>query len=529
MNILIVEDNEDARLLLEDQLRVHGYDVESAVNGVEALSKAHKFSPDLIVSDILMPEMDGFELCRQVKRDPSLKSLPFIFYSATYTGSEDKRFALSLGASRFIIKPQDPARFVQIVEEVLSEHQKHKLKIPEKPSKSDKELEHMHSEVLTKKLDKKLHELQTQKEYMQLITDAMPALISHIDNDYRYQYVNKAYEDWYHVCRREIIGKPVADVIGEKAFQIIRPFMDKALAGEAVTFEALLPGRDDSQRYILAKYIPHDDNNSGSRGFFELANDITERKQAEQELKLHRERLEELVADRTAQLDVSNKELEAFCYTVSHDLRSPLRSVNGFSHMLMEDYAQSLDGNAMEYLQHIRDSAQRMDRLIDDLLNLARVSRSELKQETVNLTDIAHEVVEELKHGYSGRKMETIIEGDLIVQGDAGLLRVVLENLLDNAWKFTSQTTDSKVEFGSFNKDGKVVYYVRDNGAGFSMDSVGKLFDAFQRLHASNDFPGTGIGLASVQRIIQRHGGEVWAEGEVGTGATFYFTIPNPQ
>jgi PAS domain S-box-containing protein len=529
MNILIVEDSEDARLLLEDQLRVHGYEVESAVNGVEALSKAHEFAPDLIVSDILMPEMDGFELCRRVKRDPSLKSLPFIFYSATYTGSEDKRFALSLGASRFIIKPQDPARFVQIIEEVLSEHQKHSLKIPEKPSKSDKVLEHMHSEVLTKKLDKKLHELQTQKEYMQLITDAMPALISHIDNDYRYQYVNKAYEDWYHVCRSEIVGKPVSDIIGEQAFRIIRPFMDKALAGEAVTFEALLPGRNDSQRYILAKYIPHDDSDNGSRGFFELANDITERKQAEQELKLHRERLEELVADRTAQLNVSNKELEAFCYTVSHDLRSPLRSVSGFSHMLMEDYAKSLDTKAINYLQHIRDSVQRMDRLIDDLLNLARVSRVELRQEKVNLSAIAHEVVDQLKLGYPDRRVEYVVEGDLVVQGDPGLLRVVLENLLDNAWKFTAQTTNAKVEFGSYNSDDKTVYYVRDNGAGFNMDSMGKLFDAFQRLHASNDFPGTGIGLASVQRIIQRHGGEVWAEGEVGKGATFYFTIPNPE
>jgi light-regulated signal transduction histidine kinase (bacteriophytochrome) len=197
--------------------------------------------------------------------------------------------------------------------------------------------------------------------------------------------------------------------------------------------------------------------------------------------------------------------------------------------MLMEDYAKSLDTKAINYLQHIRDSVQRMDRLIDDLLNLARVSRVELRQEKVNLSAIAHEVVDQLKLGYPDRRVEYVVEGDLVVQGDPGLLRVVLENLLDNAWKFTAQTTNAKVEFGSYNSDDKTVYYVRDNGAGFNMDSMGKLFDAFQRLHASNDFPGTGIGLASVQRIIQRHGGEVWAEGEVGKGATFYFTIPNPE
>ena len=529
MNILIVEDTEDARLLLEDQLRVHGYEVDSAVNGVEAIAKARKSPPDLFVSDILMPEMDGFELCRQVKRDPSLRNLPFIFYTATYTGPEDKRFALSLGASRFIIKPEDPAKFIQIIEEVLSEHQKHELKVPDKPAKSDRVIEHMHTEVLTKKLDKKLHELQQQKEYMQLITDAMPVLISHIDNEYRYQYVNKTYEDWYHISQAEINGKYVRDIVGERAFEIIRPYIDRALQGEAVTFEALLPVDDGSERYIQAKYIPHNDEESDFSGFFELVSDITERKLSEQELQLYRESLEELVASRTAQLKISNKELEAFSYTVSHDLRAPLRSVSGFCHALMEEYTDSLDAQARNYLERIRDSVHRMDRLIDDLLNLSRVSSIEFKQETVNLSAIAREVVEHLQHGYSAREVECQIEDNLVVTGDAGLLRVVLENLLDNAWKFTAQTAIAKIEVGSLSEGGKLVYYVRDNGAGFSMDYKNNLFGAFQRLHEAAEFPGTGIGLASVQRIIQRHGGEVWAEGEVDKGATFYFTIPNRE
>ncbi|MCG6970844.1 MAG: response regulator [Gammaproteobacteria bacterium] len=529
MNILIVEDSEDARVLLEDQLRVHGYDVESAVNGVEALAKARASAPDLIVSDILMPEMDGFELCRQVKRDPLLRGLPFIFYTATYTGSEDKRFALSLGASRFIVKPEDPVKFVAIIEEVLAKHEKHALNVPAKPDKSDRVIEHMHAERLSKKLDKKLQELQTQKEYMQLITDAMPVLISHIDQDYRYQYANKTYEDWFHISRGEINGKHVRDIVGEQGFEIVRPYMDRALRGEAVTFETSLTVYDGSRRYILAKYIPHNDKESGCSGFFELASDISERKQAEQELQLHRERLEELVASRTAQLNVSNQEMETFIYTVSHDLRSPLRSVSGFCHMLMDDYAESLDAQAMDYMQRIRDGVHRMDALIDDLLNLSRVSRVELKQETVNLSAIAEEVVESLKHGYAGRNVEYKIEDNLVVKGDSGLLRVVLENLLDNAWKFTAQTAGAKVEFGCTEAGAGVVYYVRDNGAGFNMDHTNKLFGAFQRLHESDEFPGTGIGLASVQRIIQRHGGKVWAQAEVDKGATFYFTIETPE
>lgn len=529
MKILIVEDSEDARLLLEDQLRLHGYEVESAVNGVVALDKAHKVPPDLIVSDILMPEMDGFELCRQVKRDSRLRNLPFIFYSATYTGADDKRFALSLGASRFIVKPQDPARFVEIIEEVLSKHQKHELAVPDKPSKSDRVLEHMHSEALTKKLDKKILELETQKEYLQLITDAMPALISDIDKDYRYRYVNKTYEEWYRIPRTEIIGKRIPDVIGEEGFELVRPYIDRALQGEFVTFETHLPSYGDSQRYVLVKYIPHNDMADGSRGFFGLVSDITERRQAEQELQLHRDHLEELVADRTAQLRMSNNELESFCYSVSHDLRSPLRSVSGFCQLLMQDHAESLDAAALDYLQRMRDSVHRMDRLIDDLLDLSRVSRVELKQETVNLSAIAKDVAELLHHNYPGRIVEYKIEENLIVRGDAVLLRVVLENLLDNAWKFTAQTSNAKVEFGSLREDNTLVYFVRDNGAGFSMNYVNKLFGVFQRLHEANEYPGTGIGLASVQRIIERHGGEVWAQGDPNKGATFFFTIPNSR
>jgi len=528
MKILVVEDTEDSRILLVDQLQLHGYEVESAVNGIEALNMARQSPPDLIVSDILMPEMDGFELCRQVKRDEKLRNLPFIFYTATYTGARDEHFALSLGASRFVIKPEDPDRFLIIIEEVLSDHAKGELTVPDKPVASDEVLEHMHAEALTKKLDKKLYELKKQKEHLQLITDAMPVLMSDIGPDGRYRYVNQTYEDWYRIPRADIVGMPVRDIIGEDAFKLIEPHINRALKGESVTFEAQLPTLDDSERYILARYIPHNDESGNAKGFFELVSDITERKHAEQELQLHREHLEELVAERTAQLNVAYKDLETFCYSVSHDLRAPLRSVNGFCQMLIEDYGVSLESTAQDYLVRIRKSVSHMDRLIDDLLSLARVSHCDLKQETVDLSSIAREVVELMQRNITGRTVECTIEDNLIVNGDIGLLRVVLENLFDNAWKFTAHTEAPKIEFGSFKKEDKVIYYIHDNGAGFSMNYINKLFGAFQRLHEAIDYPGTGIGLASVQRIIQRHGGEVWAQGEINKGATFYFTIPNP-
>lgn len=525
MKILIAEDTEDARVLLADQLHVHGYDVECAVNGIEALAKARRSPPDVIVSDILMPEMDGFELCRQIKRDPQLNSLPFIFYTATYTDARDEHFALSLGASRFVVKPADPADFLQIIEEVLAEHAANILPVPHNPTASDDVLEHMHVETLSSKLDKKIHELETQKEHLQLITDAMPVLMSDIGPDFRYRYVNKAYEDWFHVPRLEIIGRHVRDIVGEEVFHIYESNMGKALKGESITFEVELPVINNNKRFIQAKYIPHALCKENGTGFFELVNDISDRKQAERELLMHREHLEELVAERTAQLDASNKELETFCYTVSHDLRSPLRTVSGFCQILQEDYASSIDADGQDYLVRIRKNVHHMGELIDDLLALARLSSCELSQDTVNLSALARDVVELIQHNYPDVEAKCSIEDGLSVTGDAALLRVVLENLFDNAWKFSANSKNPVIKFGSVMQDNQTVFYISDNGAGFSMDNSDKLFGAFQRLHDKEEFSGTGIGLASVKRIIQRHGGAIWAEGEPGEGATFYFTI----
>jgi PAS domain S-box-containing protein len=221
----------------------------------------------------------------------------------------------------------------------------------------------------------------------------------------------------------------------------------------------------------------------------------------------------------------ANRELEAFSYSVSHDLRAPLRSLHGFSQALLEDYGDHLDAQGRDWLQRIQAASQRMGGLIDDLLTLSRVARREMRLTPVDLSALARSVAEELQQREPGRQVTFCIAAGLKATGDAGLLQVALENLLGNAWKFTSKRPEAVIELGTCEHDGRRAFFVRDDGAGFDMAYAGKLFGAFQRLHAASEFPGSGIGLATVQRIVHRHGGRVWAEGAVGRGATFYFTL----
>ena len=262
-------------------------------------------------------------------------------------------------------------------------------------------------------------------------------------------------------------------------------------------------------------------------GVASAAMDITERVKTEQELEQYREHLEELVEQRTDELTRVNKELEAFSYSVSHDLRAPLRSLDGFSQVLIEDYFDKLDEEGKDYLQRVRQGAQRMAQLIDDMLKLSRLTRSQLQHTSVNLSEIATEIASVLQKEAPERSAQFKITPNLLSYGDEGLLTVVLDNLISNAWKYTSKKSHSIIEFGARADEKETVYWIKDNGAGFNMEYVDKLFGAFQRLHHIREFEGSGIGLATVARIIHRHGGRVWAEGKENEGAIFYFTLPN--
>src|SRR6202171_1225448 len=325
----------------------------------------------------------------------------------------------------------------------------------------------------------------------------------------------------------EAIGQHFSKFYTPEAVAQDKPSQDLKIAAEQWRFEE--EGwrvRKDGTRFWANVVITALRDKTGQlRGFGKVPRDITERRQAAEEVERQRNEL----ARSNAELIATNNELEAFSYSVSHDLRAPLRSIDGFSLALLEDYEEKLDAGGKDNLHRVRAATQRMGVLIDDLLNLSRVTRTEMKLQRVDLSAIGRSIAADLRNSQPERRSEFSMQEDLEAYADSHLMRIALENLLGNAWKFTSKRESACIEFGKTHCNGSLAYFVRDNGAGFDPARAGRLFGAFQRLHDANDFPGTGVGLATVQRIIHRHGGRIWAESAVERGATFYFTLEAKQ
>jgi len=373
--------------------------------------------------------------------------------------------------------------------------------------------------------NKALADLRESQARLHALTTLAPAGIFRTDTQGHTTYVN---EHW-----AELTGIPELQPRGDDWLtylhaddheKILKHWSDRLANRTVFRDEYRYQRPQGSLVWVYCVANPQYDQRGEFIGYIGALTNITARKQAQAELESYRDHLEELVDARTAELRVAVSEQESFSYSVSHDLRSPLRTIDGFSHMLLDEYSDVLDAEGRKCLTRVRAASQRMGHLIDALLNLSRTSRRKMRRETVNLSNIANDILRRLRTTDPGRDAQLLVAENLRANGDSALLRVVLENLLSNAWKYSNKQEQTVIEVQRIDGQ-KSGFLVRDNGVGFDMNYVGNLFKPFQRLHTFEEFEGTGIGLATVVRIIERHGGRVWAESEEGNGATFYFTV----
>lgn len=409
VSLLLVDDRPENLLALESALEILGQDLVKVSNGREALRAALNQDFAVVLLDVRLPDVDGFETASLLRERSRSRHTPIIFLTAVDKDDTQVSKGYALGAVDYIFKPLDP-------------------------------------DILRAKVSVFIELYQKKRQIERL---------------------NRSLEE--RVRRR--------------------------------TTELESANRD-------------------------LEHEVRERKRAEEEVRQLNAQLEERVTARTAELEAANDELRAFSYSVSHDLRSPLRKIEAFSQLLVDECRDELSSTAQDYLGRIRASSRHMNALIEDMLKLSRVSREQMKRESVNLSAMARDILEEYQQSHPTRQVTTHIDDGLAVYGDEALLRIALDNLLSNAWKFTSEKDDGRIEFSAATLDGEEALRISDNGAGFDMSHAAKLFQAFQRLHPSHAFPGTGIGLAIVYRIIKRHGGRIVGEGKVDEGASFTFTLP---
>jgi two-component system, NtrC family, sensor kinase len=519
--VLVIDDSPTFREELKSVLESSGYSVVTAGTGEDGLRAAVDSRPAVIVVDGVLPGIDGSTVIRRIRADAVLRSTPCILLTASEERTGELR-ALEAGADAYVRKEEDTQIILARVTAVLRSAgapstvaSTASLLGPKRILTVDDSLTYLHEVaaqlreegydvVPAHSGEEALELLSVQTVDCILLDLVMPGLSGQ------------------ETCRR---------IKGSVAWRDIPLIMHTALEEQGAMIEGINAGADDyiaksSDPEVLCARV----RAQLRRKQFEDENRNIREQLLQKELEVsvaHSAReLAEARAAFVEELERKNSELEAFSYSVSHDLRAPLRSIDGFSQLLLQDNAGKLDPKSQDYLRRVCESAQRMGALIDDLLSLARVGRADLRRESVDLSSIARAVFGELQKKEPDRQMTLCVADNLMGDADKGLMRVVFDNLLGNAWKFTAKIHQPRIEVGAERQEGGTVFFVRDNGAGFDMSYAESLFRPFQRLHNESEFAGTGIGLATVHRVIDRHCGRIWASSAVDQGATFYFTIP---
>jgi PAS domain S-box-containing protein len=372
--------------------------------------------------------------------------------------------------------------------------------------------------------------LRQSEELYRLLAEGLPQFIWISSLDGAVSYCNQHWHDYTGLSSEQSLGHGwLAALHPEDMERTLAAWNNAKTLGKAYELEYRFRKSDGTFRWHLGRMAPIRDQQGLITQWLGTAGDIEKQKEAGKKIAELNNELEERVRSRTDELEAANREMETFCYSVSHDLRAPLRAIEGFAQILQNDCAGQLNELANESLRRIRKASVQMDQLIAALLHLSHATRQPLNFSSCDLSELAHDIVADLQRAMTERTVSVIIEPELVTYGDAPLLRTVLENLFSNAWKFTAKRPDAWIKFGAKNQGDVRIFYLQDNGAGFDMRHYNQLFEAFQRLHSARDFPGTGIGLATVQKIILRHGGRIWAEAEPGKGAVFFFSLPTEQ
>jgi PAS domain S-box-containing protein len=487
VTILIVDDKPANIFVLHELLDNQDRELLSATNGNDALKLALNKNIDLIILDVQMPDMDGFEVARILKSSARTKEIPIIFASAEMKEHNSVMKGFEEGAVDYLSKPLNP-EITKAKVSVLLKIQLQKRELLEK----------------NKSLEKSALLINNSPDIIAIINPAT----------FEFEEINNALTSLLGYSTEEIKRLPLTSFIHQDDMEAVKKLKDPG--SQSLLFENRVHCKDKTEKWLQWNVIIKEEK------WFVNARDITPQKIKDAEIR----KLNSELQHNLEQLKSINSELEAFSYSVSHDLRSPLRAMNGYAKILQEDYGDKLDADAGQLLADIQKNALKMNGLIDDLLKFSKLGRKEMLKSEIDMSECVDKSLAEINNS-TPHSAKIRVSELMSVYGDSALLTQVWINLISNAIKYSSKTKDPEIEIGSRREAGQFVYFIRDNGAGFDMAYADKLFGVFQRLHGPQEFEGTGIGLAIIQRIIKRHGGKVWAEGKVDEGATFYFSLPS--